>query len=384
MLEIAAVEPLDGRVVRLTLTDGSVVERDLVEVLWGPVFERVAQDDSAFREVHVRHGTIAWSDDADLAPETVIWGGWPPRRANGHQHGWGYPASRIDAGSRRPAPGRSDRGQPAPEGIDGARPEDERHSLDAGLPEKVVTHGSQGDVGRRLAREAEGPGADGWAGDRPGSQLVSHLQHAPVCGPEEIELVLSARAPDGTDGVDDPPRRQRVGAGRHRCPCGGAGGIATAHLARELGACRRSERAVYAAAVGEGAVRGVDDGVRGDPRDVAVHDGEDGSAEGAALSWLVIHRRILDPEVSACCLCQRDGMVVDRRRLRCRCGNADDQSQPAGLTLDLDSPRHAREVDASRRGYELDPYERLIGGNVDDPSSPEGTCRAASAVENEK
>jgi hypothetical protein len=83
MLEIAAVEPLDGREVRLTLTDGSIIERDLVDVLWGPVFERIAQDDSAFRAVYVRHGTIAWSDEADLAPETVIWGVWPPPEGQG-------------------------------------------------------------------------------------------------------------------------------------------------------------------------------------------------------------------------------------------------------------------------------------------------------------
>lgn len=78
MLEIAAIEPLDGRVVRLTLTDGSVVERDLVDVLWGSASDRIAHDDSAFSAVHIRHGTTAWSDEADLAPETVIWGAGPP------------------------------------------------------------------------------------------------------------------------------------------------------------------------------------------------------------------------------------------------------------------------------------------------------------------
>ena len=78
MLQIVSVEPLVGRVIRLVLSDGSIVERDLADVLWGPVFERIAVDDAAFREVHVRNGTVAWSDDADLAPETVIWGHWPP------------------------------------------------------------------------------------------------------------------------------------------------------------------------------------------------------------------------------------------------------------------------------------------------------------------
>lgn len=41
----------------------------------------------------------------------------------------------------------SDRGQPAPEGLDRARSEDERDSLDAGLPEEVIADRAQGDVG---------------------------------------------------------------------------------------------------------------------------------------------------------------------------------------------------------------------------------------------
>lgn len=75
MLEVRAVEPLVGRSVRLTLSDGSVVERDLGDVLWGPVFELIARDDGLFRQVRVSHGTIAWPGHADIAPETLIWGG---------------------------------------------------------------------------------------------------------------------------------------------------------------------------------------------------------------------------------------------------------------------------------------------------------------------
>ncbi len=78
MLEITHVDPLAGRVVRLTLSDGSVVERDLTDLLHGPVFEQIAADDAAFREVRARDGTIAWPGDADLAPETLIWNGPPP------------------------------------------------------------------------------------------------------------------------------------------------------------------------------------------------------------------------------------------------------------------------------------------------------------------
>ena len=39
LVRIVAVVPLDGRRVRLRLTDGRLVERDLEPMLAGPVFE---------------------------------------------------------------------------------------------------------------------------------------------------------------------------------------------------------------------------------------------------------------------------------------------------------------------------------------------------------
>lgn len=78
MLEITRADPISGRLVRLVLSDGSVVERDLSDLLHGPVFERIASDDGAFRQLRALDGTIAWPGDVDLAPETVIWDGPPP------------------------------------------------------------------------------------------------------------------------------------------------------------------------------------------------------------------------------------------------------------------------------------------------------------------
>ena len=89
MLEIKAVEPLEAHVVRLTLSDGSIVVRDLSELLDGVgVFERISVDDAAFREVFVDYGTLVWPGEVDIAPETLIWDGRPP----------------ADEGSRRPEP----------------------------------------------------------------------------------------------------------------------------------------------------------------------------------------------------------------------------------------------------------------------------------------
>ena len=78
MLRIHAVEPLQGRSVRLTLSDGTQVVRDLVDLLHGPVFERIASDDTTFRRVQAIDGTLVWPGDLDLAPETLIWDGPDP------------------------------------------------------------------------------------------------------------------------------------------------------------------------------------------------------------------------------------------------------------------------------------------------------------------
>jgi hypothetical protein len=76
MLEVSAVEPLAGRTVRLTLSDGTVVERDLTDLLArGGIYTLIAADDSAFRQVAADYGTIVWPGEVDIAPESLIWGG---------------------------------------------------------------------------------------------------------------------------------------------------------------------------------------------------------------------------------------------------------------------------------------------------------------------
>jgi hypothetical protein len=78
MLRIRDATPLEARRVRLTLTDGSVVERDLQDLLQGRVYARVREDDVTFRAVQVQRGTLAWPGDVDLDPNVVIGGGAPP------------------------------------------------------------------------------------------------------------------------------------------------------------------------------------------------------------------------------------------------------------------------------------------------------------------
>jgi hypothetical protein len=78
MLTLRSVEALDDYWLRLKLSDGTTIERNVRELLWGPVFEGLRTDYSLFRRARVRHGTVEWPGDLDLAPETLIWNGPTP------------------------------------------------------------------------------------------------------------------------------------------------------------------------------------------------------------------------------------------------------------------------------------------------------------------
>lgn len=60
LLRIRQVTPLDGWRLRLTLTDGSVVEREIGNLMVGPVFEPLKNDLGLFRQVRAEHGTVVW------------------------------------------------------------------------------------------------------------------------------------------------------------------------------------------------------------------------------------------------------------------------------------------------------------------------------------
>lgn len=75
LVRISSVTPLDGFRLRLALTDGSVVERDVEPLLVGPVFEAVRDNPDVFRAAKVAAGTVVWPNGADLCPDVLIWGG---------------------------------------------------------------------------------------------------------------------------------------------------------------------------------------------------------------------------------------------------------------------------------------------------------------------
>lgn len=78
MLRIREAIVLEDHRLRLTLTDGSIVERDVSALLNGPVFDAIRSDPELFKRVEVRYGTVSWPGDVDLCPDVVL-GNMPPQ-----------------------------------------------------------------------------------------------------------------------------------------------------------------------------------------------------------------------------------------------------------------------------------------------------------------
>ncbi len=64
---------------RLVLSDGREVDRDLERLLVGPVFEPLRASEECFRAVTAEGGTLVWPGEIDLDPDVVIWGGPEPK-----------------------------------------------------------------------------------------------------------------------------------------------------------------------------------------------------------------------------------------------------------------------------------------------------------------
>jgi len=78
LLRIRVVEALEGFKLRLTLTDGSMIEREVSHLMMGPVFEGIRSDPKLFAQVRAEDGTVVWPNGADLCPDVLIWGSAPP------------------------------------------------------------------------------------------------------------------------------------------------------------------------------------------------------------------------------------------------------------------------------------------------------------------
>ena len=74
LVRITGVRVLQGRCVRLWLSDGRDKDVDLTPLLRGPVFEPLLANDALFAAVQVDpdFGTLVWPNGADLCPDVLI------------------------------------------------------------------------------------------------------------------------------------------------------------------------------------------------------------------------------------------------------------------------------------------------------------------------
>src|SRR5262245_51310033 len=78
MTRIQEAAALPGQRLRLTLTDGRTLERDVHDLLKGELLEPLQRDAAAFADLAIRDGAVIWANGADLCPDVLIWNGTPP------------------------------------------------------------------------------------------------------------------------------------------------------------------------------------------------------------------------------------------------------------------------------------------------------------------
>ncbi|MBI3914422.1 MAG: DUF2442 domain-containing protein [Chloroflexi bacterium] len=77
LVGVRLAQPLDGFKVHVTFTDGTERDIDLEQYLHGPIFEPIRNNPELFRSFFIDIDTIAWSNGADIAPETLYYGDQP-------------------------------------------------------------------------------------------------------------------------------------------------------------------------------------------------------------------------------------------------------------------------------------------------------------------
>lgn len=77
---VRTVKALEPFKVNVTFTDGSERTIDLAPFLQGPMFQPIRDDAQVFASVFVdpEGHTLAWPNGADIAPETLYYGGASP------------------------------------------------------------------------------------------------------------------------------------------------------------------------------------------------------------------------------------------------------------------------------------------------------------------
>lgn len=73
LVDVAALDFLDGYRVRLTFSDETTKELDLGPYLSGPIFESV-RNPATFRQAQIVDGAITWPNGADIDTQVLRYG----------------------------------------------------------------------------------------------------------------------------------------------------------------------------------------------------------------------------------------------------------------------------------------------------------------------
>jgi len=90
LLRIRKVEPLEAFKLKLILSDGSTIEREVSRLLVGPVFENIRNDPRLFAQVRLEAGTVGVAKRRRSVPGRfdLGWRSAPRERCYNAPRGW--------------------------------------------------------------------------------------------------------------------------------------------------------------------------------------------------------------------------------------------------------------------------------------------------------
>ena len=177
----------------------------------------------------------------------------------------------------------------------------EDHPVHVGRRGQRIGNGSDRDAGRTVGREVIDASGDRRESYRRKRVRLTEFKGAAIAGGEQFILARIAAVPDRTDGMDHMLRRQAVSA---RDPgVTGRTAVERAAFGDQFGAGPAMNSAIDAAPAEQGRIRGVDDGVNAQCRDVGNDDFQPRLADPArGLAQAEAAALMVTPlSVNSCC-----------------------------------------------------------------------------------
>ncbi len=72
LVRVRQAMPLQGFRLRLMLTDGTVIKREVSHLLVGPIFDPIRNNPALFFQARAEAGTVVWPNGADPCSDVMI------------------------------------------------------------------------------------------------------------------------------------------------------------------------------------------------------------------------------------------------------------------------------------------------------------------------